>query len=155
LRLLPTLDASLTGLLMAITLVVYLPTLRIYFHGDDFVAFVDLVSRQPVDHLWRVLTFSDYNFYWRPLGDIFHHALYDAFGFDVVAFRLAALLIFLATLIALYAFCLGERLGQLTALGSVLVLGVVPNHALSVTWVTNTSRLMAGLLFLLCLLQKQ
>jgi len=133
---------------MAITLVVYLPTLRIYFHGDDFVAFVDLVSRQPVDHLWRVLTFSDYNFYWRPLAQAYYLLLHQLFGLDPVAFHAANLAIYLLTVWCVYLFCLRARLTRPVALLAALLFALTPAHVVSVAWVTNGGRLLA-LLFVL------
>ena len=128
-----------------------LPSLSGYFHGDDFVAFVDLTSREPLDHLWRVFTFSDSNFYWRPLGEVYHLALYLVFGLDAFVFRLANLLVFLATIYLLYVLCLRLGLPRPVALGACLIFGVFPNHTVSVFWVTNGQRLLSMLFFVACL----
>jgi hypothetical protein len=146
------------GCLAGIVLLVlglYLPTLNDPFHGDDFVAFTDFGSKPGLDYLRDVLFFKDSNFYWRPLGCAFHFALYEVFGLDAFVFRLAGLTVFLLTLAGIYVFCLRERLGQAVALGAVLVFGLLPNHVVSVAWVTNTSRLMAVLFFLLVLIMLQ
>ena len=149
--------APRAGLLLtlALVVVVYAPTLGEPFHGDDYVAFTDFKTKD----FWRfssdVFLFKDSNFYWRPLGDIFHYSLYSAFGLNPWVFRLAALLVFLATLVCIYAFCRREQLGGWAAVGAALVFGVMPSHVVSVTWVTNTSRLAAGLFLLVCLLSLQ
>ena len=147
---------GLMGLLAIIAAVValYAPTLHDPLHGDDFVAFTDVGTKPALQYIEDVFLFKDANFYWRPLGAVFHFEIYQAFGFDAFAFRVGGLLVFLATLVALYAFCVRERFGIAVALGAVLLFGLLPNHVVSVAWVTNTSRLMAvlfglcGLLFL-------
>ncbi len=143
------------ALVLGVVAAVYAPTLHQSFHGDDYVAFTEFRSKDFGTYVGDVLHFKDASFYWRPLGKIFHYALYDSFGFDPYAFRLAALLIFLATLAAIYAFCRGERLGHWTALAAAAAMGLMPNHVVSVTWVTNTSRLQAALFIMLGLVLLQ
>jgi hypothetical protein len=143
------------GFTLALVTTLYVPTLDDPFHGDDFVAFTEFKSKGLWEYSRDVFLFKDTNFYWRPLGSIFHYALYDAFGLNVVAFRLAALLFFLATLVCIYAFCRGERLGAWTGVLAALVFGVLPSHVVSVSWVTNTSRLTAALCLMTCLLALQ
>jgi hypothetical protein len=141
---------------MAGAAVIHLPALGSYFHGDDFVAWTDMVTKPPLRHLWDVYTFSDSNFYWRPLGQTYDQLVYQPFGLNPVAFHAGSLLIFEATLLLLYWFCRGWGLARPVALGAVLIFGFFPNHVVSVMWVTNTSRLMAGLFLLasLCLSQR-
>jgi hypothetical protein len=143
------------GAALALVAFLYLPTLDDPFHGDDFVAFKDFGTRSGFEYLRDVFLFRDSNFYWRPLGCAFHFLLYELWGFDPVAFRLAGLVVFLLTLVALYVFCLRERLGIAVSLGAVLIFGLLPNHVVSVAWVTNTSRLMAVLFVLLGLVLLQ
>ena len=133
----------------------YAPTLNDALHGDDFVAFTEFKSKGFLEYSRDVFLFRDTNFYWRPLGCIFHYTLYAFFGLDPFVFRLAALLFFLGTLAGLYVFCLRERLGHWVALGCATVMGVLPSHVVSVTWVTNTSRLTAAFLVVACLLLLQ
>ena len=130
-------------LILAAVTAAYWPTLHDAFHGDDFVAFTEFKMRSFWEYTQDVFLFKDVNFYWRPLGKIAHYLLYEAFGLDPYPFRLFNLGLFLATLILLYALCLREGLGRGVALGAVLLLGLLPNHVVSVTWVTNQSRLMA------------
>ncbi|MPZ48624.1 MAG: hypothetical protein GEU75_04800 [Dehalococcoidia bacterium] len=150
-------SVALLGLtaVLAGVIILYSPTLDDPFHGDDYVAFTEFKSKSILTYSEDVLLFQDSNYYWRPLGKIFHRVLYEVAGLDALVFRLTALGVFLATLVALYAFCVRERLGTPVALASVFILGVLPNHVVSVAWVTNTSRLMAVLFFLLCLLLLQ
>ena len=143
------------GVALALVSLLYAQTLNDPFHGDDFVAFRDFGAKSGWDYLSDVFFFKDSNFYWRPLGCAFHFGLYEAAGLDPFVFRLAGLIVFLLTLVALYAFCLRERLGQAVSLGAVLIFGLLPNHVVSVAWVTNTSRLMALLFILLSLLMLQ
>jgi hypothetical protein len=126
------------------------------FHGDDYVAFTEFKSTGFWEFTERTFFFEDANFYWRPLGKVFHRGLYEAFGLDPAAFRVASLTIFALTLLALYGFCIRERLGGLIALMAVAFFGFFPNHVVSVAWVTNASRLLAllCLLFSLMCLQK-
>ena len=150
-------NLPLLGLCAVLTgvIILYSPTLDDPFHGDDYVAFVEFETKSFLAYSEDVVRFQDSNFYWRPLGKISHRVLYEAVGLDAFAFRLAALGTFLATLVGLYAFCLRERFSPAVALGAVVILGVLPNHVVSVAWVTNTSRLMAVLFFLTCLLLLQ
>ena len=152
-----TVISSLVGLCLVLGVVgaVYAPTLHDSFHGDDYVAFTEFRSKSFGTYVSDVFHFKDANFYWRPLGKILHYALFDSFGFDPFAFRLTALLMFLGTLSGVYFFCLGERLGHWTALAAAAILGLMPSHVVSVTWVTNTSRLQAGLFCILCLVLLQ
>ena len=149
-------QASLAAIALAIILagvfLLYAPTLSDPFHGDDFVAFTEFMTKSFFDYSRDVFLFKDTNFYWRPLGSIFHYALYAGFGLDPFVYHFAALLFFLATLVCLYLFCLGENLGKLTALGSALIFGIYSNHVVSVSWVTNTSRVASGLFVMVCLL---
>ena len=146
------LSLTALGLVLIAVTAVYYPTLDDAFHGDDFVAFTEFKTKSFFDYSRDVFLFKSANFYWRPLGNIFHYVLYSGFGLDPFVFRLAALITFLATLVGLYLFCLGERLGRITALGSAMIFGLLPNHVVSVTWVTNTSRLMSAFFVVVCLL---
>src|SRR5688500_6074719 len=85
-------------LVLAAAFVIYLPTLDDHFHGDDYVAFTEFKTRSFLDYAEAVLLFEDVNFYWRPLGKLFHRSLYEVAGLDPVVFRVAALTIFLATI---------------------------------------------------------
>jgi hypothetical protein len=134
---------------------VYAPTLHDHFHGDDFVAFTEFKTHNFWNYSRDVFLFKDANFYWRPLGKISHFVLYDFFEFDPFPYRVYSLGIFLATLVALYAFCLREGMGRWVATGAALVFGLLPNHVVSVTWVTNNSRLMAVLFMLIAMLWLQ
>jgi hypothetical protein len=146
--------AALTATL-AIVFLVYVPTLNDYFHGDDFLAFIDLTTLKPWQQIGDVFTFNDSNVYWRPLGHLFYLGLYEAVGLDPFYFHLAALAVFIATLALLYRFCVGFGLTPLVGLGAVAVCGLVPNHVASVAWVTNAPRLLAVLFALLSLVMLQ
>jgi hypothetical protein len=145
-------SAAALILILIVVTVVYAPTLHDAFHGDDFVAFTEFKTKSFLEFSKGAFLFENANFYWRPLGNIFHYCLYGIFGLDPFAYRSAELGFFLLTLVALYLFCVGERLGKLTALGSVLILGLLPSHVVSVTWVTNTSRVTSALFVVVSLL---
>lgn len=146
--------AALAAVLGLVT-VLYFPTLNDPFHGDDFVAFTEFKTNGFFEYSRDVFLFKDTNFYWRPLGCILHYSLFAIFGLNPFVFRLAALLIFLATIAGIYRFCLGEGLGRLPSTLSALMFGILPGDVVSVSWVTNTSRLTAGLFVVLCLLLLQ
>jgi hypothetical protein len=137
---------------MAVVAALHIPSLHAYFHGDDFVAMTDLVSKPPLDHLWSVYTFTDSNFYWRPLGQTYDVLIYQLFGLSPVAFHVGSILIFEGTLLLLYWLCRRWGMPQAVAVGAVLMLGFFPNHVVSVAWITNTSRLMALFFILASLL---
>jgi hypothetical protein len=141
--------------LLMLTMALRYPLLDDPFHGDDYVAFTEFKTKSFLSFSKDAFLFNDANFYWRPLGKIFHRAIYEGFGLDPLAFRVAGLAIFLATLVGLYAFCIRARLGRPTALAAVAAFGLLPNHVVSVGWVTNTSRLMAVLFFVCSLLLLQ
>jgi hypothetical protein len=145
----------LTGVL-AVAFAVNWPTLHDYFHGDDYLAFVDMVSKPPLRHMWEVLTFKDSDVYWRPLGELYYLLIWKVFGLNEVAFHLANVSVFLVTLVLLYRFCLGAGLGKHVGLCAAAVLTLFPNHVVSVSWVTNGPRLVAVMFALasLVLLQK-
>lgn len=136
------------AIVLAVVAFVYLPTLDDYFHGDDFIAFVDLASKSPLPYMRDVLTFQDSNIYWRPLGEVYHLAMYHAFGLSPAAFHGGSLFFFLATLTLLYAFCLSFGLNRPAAVGAVLFLGLFPNHPVNVAWTTAVPRVI-GVMFLI------
>jgi hypothetical protein len=133
---------------LAFVAAVYAPTLNDYFHGDDFLAFIDLASKQPLAHLWDVIRFQDSNIFWRPLGQAYYLAVYEAFGLNEVAFHAASIAVFLATLVLVYVFCLKAGLGRMVGVGAVIILGIFPNHPLSVAWTTAAPRFI-GVMFLM------
>jgi len=137
---------------LALAGAVYARSLDAYFHGDDFVAFVDLVTKPPLDHLYDAVTFSDTNFYWRPLGQLYYRCLYEVFGLDPAAFRVANLVIFLVTLTLVHRLCLRFGFPRPAAAAAVLFIALFPNHVVSVAWVTNAPRLLATAAFVTTLL---
>ena len=143
------------AVLVALMLVLYWPTLDDPFHGDDYVAFSEFKTKSFIEYTEDVFLFRDSNFYWRPLGKVLHRGLYEAFGLDPTAFRAAGLAFFTGTLLALYVFCLRERLGHGVAAVAAALFLLVPSQVVSVAWVTNTSRHMAVLGLVLCLLALQ
>jgi hypothetical protein len=143
------------GLVLFLAFLANRPTLNDYFHGDDYLAFIDLASTPTWKHLEEVVLFKDSNVYWRPLGEVYYLALYETFGLDEVAFHLANLAFFLATIVLLYVFCVRAGLGRWIGLGAGAVLAVFPNHVVSVAWVTNGPRLVAVFFALLGLVMLQ
>jgi hypothetical protein len=131
---------------------VYTPNLGGYFHGDDFVSFVDIATMSFGEHLVSAFSFGDSDFYWRPLAKLYYSAIYQVFGLDAFMFRLANLTIFLVTLALLHRFCLTLGLPRPVAFAAVLIFGLFPNHVVSVAWITNAGRLLATMFFLLSLL---
>jgi hypothetical protein len=137
-------------------LAVNLPTLGDYFHGDDFVAFTELGTKEPLQYLYDTFFFKDVNFYWRPLGQASYLGLYEAFGLDPVAFHSLSIAMFLATLWLLYRFCLNAGFSRWVGAGAAALFALAPNHVVSVAWVTNSPRVMAVMFFMagLVILQK-
>lgn len=149
-RLLSPWEAAL-ALLLALVVVLHLPSLTSYFHGDDFVALIDPASKPVLPHIADVFLFRDSNFYWRPLGELYYLAMFKAFGLNPVAFHAASLLIYLATVCLLYYLCLRLGLPRGAALGACCLFALLPNHVVSVAWITNAPRLQATFFFLVCL----
>ena len=142
---------ELTLALVAVALA-YVSSLDGYFHGDDFVAFVDMATK-PIDkHLYDVLTFNDNNYYWRPLGQTYYRVIYETAGLQAWAFRVCNLVVFLVTLVLLHRVCLNLGLSRLAAFSAVVIFGLYPNHVVSVAWITNAPRLIALMFFLLSLI---
>ncbi len=148
-------SAPLLGVLLLAVFVNW-PTLHDYFHGDDYLAFVDMVSKPWLKHFSEVLTFKDTNYYWRPLGEVYFFVIWKLFGLNEVAFHVANITVFLITLALLYTFCVRAGLGWLVAAGACAFLTLFPNHVVSVAWITNGPRLLAVMFALasLVLLQK-
>jgi hypothetical protein len=142
--------------ILAIAAAVNVPTLHDYFHGDDYLAFVDMVSKPALKHMWEVVNFNDADVYWRPLGELYYLAIWSVFGLNEVAFHAANITVFLITLVLLYTFCMQAGFGRYVALGACAFLTLFPNHAVSVSWITNGSRLVAVMFALssLVMLQK-
>jgi hypothetical protein len=134
---------------------VNLQALKDYFHGDDYIAFIDLTTKPPLKHMADVITFRDADIYWRPLGELYYLILYKAFGLSVAAFHLGNIVIFLATIVVLYHLCLRAGFSRPIAVGACAIFGLYPNHAVSVSWITNGPRLIAVLFVLLGLLSIQ
>ncbi len=132
-----------------------LPTLDAYFHGDDFVAFADLTTKSPLNFLRDAIVFQDSNPYWRPLGEVYYLAVYQLAGLDAVAFHIANLSVFLVTIALLYLVCVRAGFERAVAIGAAGILGIFPNHVVSVAWVTNGPRLLAVMFGLLSLLALQ
>ncbi len=147
--------APLFGVL-ALAVVINWPTLHDYFHGDDYLAFIDLATKPTLRHLGEVITFTDSNVYWRPIGEVYYLALWETFGINEVAFHVANLTVFLITLVLLYVFCMQAGFGRYVASGACAFLVLFPNHVVSVAWITNGPRLVAVMFALasLVLLQR-
>lgn len=148
-RALPIVAVLIAGLLLN------LPTLGDYFHGDDFVAFTELGSKKPLDYVYDTFFFKDVNFYWRPLGQMSYLGLYHAFGLDPVAFHGLSIAMFLATVWLLYRFCLNAGLSRAVGAAAAAIFTLLPNHVVSVAWVTNSPRIMAIMFFMLSLIVLQ
>ena len=131
--------AAILGVAMAVNW----PTLNDYFHGDDYLAFIDLATRPTWAHLGEVITFADSNIYWRPLGEVYYLIMWSAFGLNEVAYHLASIGFFLATLVLLYVFCVQAGFGRYVAAGACAFLTLFPNHVVSVGWITNGPRIIA------------
>ena len=116
---------------MALVFLVYVRTLNDYFHGDDFLAFVDLTTLKPWQQISDVFTFNDSNVYWRPLGHLFYLGISRA-GLDPYYFHLAAIGIFLATLAMLVPVLYRIRSRPHGCPGAAAVCGLLPNHVVSV-----------------------
>ena len=138
-------EATALAAVMALIFAVYVPTLNDYFHGDDYLAFIDLTTKQPWAQVRDVFSFADSNVYWRPLGHLYYFAIYSLAGLDAYYFHLASIGLLMLTLLLLYRFSVGFGLNRHIALAAVLVFGILPNHAVSVAWVTNAPRLLAVL----------
>jgi hypothetical protein len=138
-----------------VAVVVNWPALDDYFHGDDYLAFIDLTTKPTWKHLEEVITFKDANVYWRPLGEVYYLVIWGVFGLNEVAFHAANLALFLATLALLYAFCLQAGFGRYVALGACAFLTLFPNHVVSIAWVTNGPRLLAVMFVLAALVLLQ
>jgi hypothetical protein len=136
-------DLLIVGVALTVTFLTYKDTLYFYFHGDDFVAFVDLTSRPAFDHLWAAFTFSDSNFYWRPLGEVYNRVLFELFGLNPVVFHAGNLAIYLVTVALVYVFILRAKLGRPVAFIAALLFALTPAHVVGVAWVTNVGRLLA------------
>ena len=130
---------------MALVFAVYVPTLNDYFHGDDYLAFIDLTTKEPWPQIRDVFAFADSNVYWRPLGHVYYFAIYSLAGLDAYYFHLASVGLLMLTLVLLYKFSVGFGLNRHIALAAVLIFGILPNHVVSVAWVTNAPRLLAVL----------
>jgi hypothetical protein len=140
---------------MAVALAVNWPTVHDYFHGDDYLAFIDMVNRPTLAHIWESLTFRDANVYWRPLGDVYYLVIWRAFGLNEVAYHLANIGVFLATLWLLYLFCVKAGLGRGVGVLAAAMLALFPNHVVSVSWITNGPRLLAVMFALASLVLTQ
>src|SRR5688572_11731111 len=137
--------------LLAVVLA-YWSSLDGYFHGDDFVAFVDMATKPLGDHLYDAAIFQDNNYYWRPLGQLYYRVIYETAGLQAWVFRVSNLAVFLISLVLLHRLCLNLGLSRVAAIAAVVIFGLFPNHVVSVAWVTNAPRLIAMMFFLLSLL---
>jgi hypothetical protein len=128
---------------LALAVAINLPTVHDYFHGDDYLAFIDMVSKPFLKHMTEVVWFQDADVYWRPLGELYYYVIWSVFGLNEVAFHAANITVFLMTLVLLYAFCMQAGFGRFVAGGACVFLTLFPNHVVSVAWVTNGPRLVA------------
>ncbi len=145
------------GLILVVGFVfaVYWPTLSYSLHGDDYVALLDMLTKSTSRHIWDAFTFQDTDFYWRPFGHVYYNVTYLIAGFDSRALHLANVLVFLATLVALYHFCVRFGMSAGAALTAVLFLGVFPSGVVGVAWVTNGPRILAMMFFMFSMLAVQ
>jgi hypothetical protein len=130
----------------------YWSSLDGYFHGDDFVAFVDMATKSFDRHLYDAAIFQDNNYYWRPLGQLYYRVIYETAGLQAWVFRACNLTVFLISLALLHRVCLNMGLSRVAAIAAVVIFGLFPNHVVSVAWVTNAPRLMAMMFLLLSVL---
>lgn len=136
---------------LGLTAAIHLPSIDTYFHGDDFVALVDIATTPVWRHLEDVFLFQDTNFYWRPLGQVYYLLLYQTAGLNPVPFQVANLAVFLISILLLDRLvrCLG--LSRPVALLACLIFAFYPNHVVSVTWISNGPRLLAQMFVLAAL----
>jgi hypothetical protein len=139
----------------AVAVAVNYPTFDDYFHGDDYLAFIDLATRPTWQHIGEVLTFEDTNVYWRPLGELYYLIMWETFGLNEVAYHAASVGFFIGTLLLLYAFCMQAGFGRNVAIGACAFLTLFPNHVVSVAWITNGPRIIAVMLALASLVVMQ
>jgi hypothetical protein len=137
----------IAGVLL-VALAINWPTLKDYFHGDDFVAFTELGTKKPLDFLYDTFFFKDVNFYWRPLGQASYLALYEAFGLSTEAFHALSIVMFLATIWLLYRFCLNAGFSRWVATGAAALFALTPAHVVSIAWVTNSPRVLSLFFFM-------
>ena len=90
------------GIALIAVVLAYASSLDGYFHGDDFVAFVDMATKPFGDHLYDAAVFQDNNYYWRPLGQLYYRVIYETAGLQAWVFRVCNLVVFLISLVLLH-----------------------------------------------------
>ncbi len=137
---------------LAITAIVYLPTLQYYFGGDDFVVLGDIQYRGNASFVIDTLRMRDVVPNWRPLTGIVYLAEWRAFGLHPMAWRLVNLSVHLSSLVVLYT--LVVRLTRRPAVGAVsaLIFGVSGSHFDTVTYITALPHVLAMFFVLASLL---
>lgn len=137
---------------LAITGIVYLPTLQYYFGGDDFVVLGDIQFRGNAWFLIDTLRMHDVVPNWRPLTGVVYLAEWRMFGLHPLAWRLVNLTIHLSSLVLLYA--LVVRVTKRPAIGatSALIFGISGAHFDTVTYITALPHVLAMFFVLASLL---
>ena len=130
----------------------YFPSLNGGFHGDDYVALLDMLTKSTSRHILDAFLFRDTDFYWRPLGHVYYNITYLIAGFDPLAFRLANLGVFMVSLVLLYSLGKGLGLSRVGAVVAILMFGLFPSGVVSVAWITNGPRLVSVMFFLCSML---
>lgn len=128
---------------LAITTIVYAPTLRYYFNGDDFVVLGSIRYSGNARFLADTLRMQDIVPNWRPLTAVVYTAEWDLFGLNATAWRAVNLAVHLSSVALLYILLL--RVTKRPAVGAVagIIFGVSGAHYDTVSYVTALPHILA------------
>ncbi|MGH7633980.1 MAG: ArnT family glycosyltransferase, partial [Gemmatimonadaceae bacterium] len=135
-----------------ITAIVYLPTLRYYFGGDDFVVLGDIQYRGNAWFIIDTLRMHDVVPNWRPLTGAVYLLEWRAFGLHPMAWRLVNLGVHLSSLVLLYALVVRVTKRPAVGAASALIFGISGAHFDTVTYITALPHVLAMFFVLASLL---
>lgn len=133
--------------ILILSVLTYLPLLRLPFISDDFVQIP--LSGQYFSHGWLTL-FTDPNLRTRATYMGLNSWFYHAFGFTPAPFYALSILLHFACTLCIYLLSASLRTDNFTALAAACFFAVYEGHNEAVMWIAASSDLLVCLFILLC-----
>jgi hypothetical protein len=128
---------------LAVTVAVLAPTLRHFFHGDDFVVLGSAEHLGMGQYIADTFLMRDIVPNWRPLTGVIYAIEWEVFGLNPWAWRLVNLTVHLGSMVLLYALVLRFTRAHAAGAAAALLFGVSGAHFQTVTYITALPHVLA------------
>jgi hypothetical protein len=151
-RRLSRLDIFNVTILVALTVVLFIPSLGIRFLNDDVSVIGFSVSGDRADY-GRLLSREEVlGGYYRPLSNLANMVDFSLWGWNPLGFHLTNLVIHVLSVALVYFLARLLMEGHYAAFVAALLFGVHPIHELSILWIPGRGDLLCGLFYMLAVI---